>query len=76
MMKFTIGFEKEDKAKLFGYWNQIFESQKWTEGYFTNLFESKWEDFHGFGSAVFSGWAVAVLSVPIWWINSGIRESA
>ena len=30
-MKFKIGFEKEDKKKILKLWDDIFESQQWTE---------------------------------------------
>lgn len=61
-MKFTIGFEKEDAAKLHAYWDEIFASQQWTEAKFTKLFEEKWTAYNGLPSVAFSSWGGAALA--------------
>ncbi len=61
-MKFTIGFEKEDGKTLFEYWNRIIETQQWSEGYFTKLFEEKWSNHNQMPSIAFSSWAGAALA--------------
>lgn len=61
-MKFTIGFEKEDAKALHGYWDEIINNQKWTEGKFTSLFEDKWAAHNGLPSVAFSGWAGGALA--------------
>lgn len=53
---FKIGFDLRDKDRVFSYWNEVFASQKWTEGPFTNLFETKWADWNGLPSVAFSSW--------------------
>ena len=45
-MRFKIGFENDDKKKLFKLWNEIIESNVWSEGKFTNMFEEKWSNYH------------------------------
>lgn len=62
-MKFTIGFEMEDKKKLHSYWDKIIETQQWSEGYFTMSFEEKWSEFVGMPSVSFSSWGGAALAV-------------
>jgi perosamine synthetase len=62
-MKFTIGFEKEDAAKLHAYWDEIFASQQWTEAKFTKLFEEKWTAYNRLPSVAFSSWGGAALAV-------------
>lgn len=62
-MKFTIGFEKEDTKLLHKCWDEIIETQKWTEGRFTVLFEDKWSVHNGLFSVVFSSWAGAAMAV-------------
>jgi dTDP-4-amino-4,6-dideoxygalactose transaminase len=61
-MKFTIGFEKEDAAKLHAYWDEIFASQQWTEAKFTKLFEEKWTAYNRLPSVSFSSWGGAALA--------------
>lgn len=54
---FKIGFHPGDKARVFSYWDEIFTSQKWTEGKFTQLFEEKWSAWNGLSSVATSSWA-------------------
>lgn len=61
-MKFTIGFEAADREKLFGYFEEIIATQKWSEGKFTALFEEKWARYHDMPSAAFSSWGGAALA--------------
>jgi len=61
-MKFTIGFEKEDAARLHAYWDEIFASQQWTEAKFTKLFEEKWAAHNGIPALAFSSWGGAALA--------------
>ena len=61
-MKFTIGFEKDDIKKLHEMWNEIFESNKWSESKFTQLFEEKWSNYNGADSVTFSSWSGAALA--------------
>ncbi len=61
-MKFTIGFEKEDIAKLHQSWDEIIASQQWSEGKFTKRFEEKWEGYNGVYSVAFSSWGGAALA--------------
>jgi len=61
-MKFTIGFEKEDAAKLHAYWDEVFASQQWTEAKFTKLFEEKWAAYNRLPSVAFSSWGGAALA--------------
>ncbi len=61
-MKFTIGFEREDKKKLYKYWDEIIENQQWSEGKFTETFEEKWSEYNQLHSVAFSTWSGAALS--------------
>jgi len=61
-MKFTIGFEKEDTTKLHNYWQEIIDSQQWSEGRFTRLFEEKWSKYNQQQSVAFSSWGGAALA--------------
>lgn len=59
---FKIGFDPRDKAKVYGYWNEIFASQKWAEGKFTELFEEKWANWNGIPAVATSNWAGAAMA--------------
>ena len=61
-MKFTIGFEKEDAKTLHGYWDEIINTQKWSEGKFTQMFEEKWATCNDLPSAAFASWGGAALA--------------
>ena len=61
-MKFTIGFEKEDTKQLHRMWDEIIETQKWSEGKFTQSFEEKWSIYNNADSVAFSSWGGAALA--------------
>lgn len=61
-MKFTIGFEKEDLKKLHEYWDEIVETNQWSEGKFTQGFEEKWSSYNRVYSIAFSSWGGAALA--------------
>lgn len=61
-MRFTIGFEREDKKKLHCLWDEIIESHKWTESKFSKMFEEKWSAYNESDSVAFSGWGGAALA--------------
>lgn len=61
-MNFSIGFDKRDLPKVHEAFDKIVESNKWTEGYYTELFENKWAEMNQLGSAAFSSWAGAALA--------------
>ncbi|MFC2166762.1 DegT/DnrJ/EryC1/StrS family aminotransferase [Acidobacteriota bacterium] len=61
-MKFTIGFKKEDKQKIFKLWDDIFENQHWSEGKYTQIFEEKWSEHNKASSIAFSSWGGATMA--------------
>ena len=61
-MKFSIGFDKRDLPKLHSYWDRIIETNQWTEGYFTKLFEDKWSEYNNLPSVAFGSWSGGALA--------------
>ncbi|MBD3379130.1 MAG: aminotransferase class I/II-fold pyridoxal phosphate-dependent enzyme [Candidatus Omnitrophica bacterium] len=61
-MKFTIGFDKDDAARIHQMWDNIFETNQWAEGKFTKEFEEKWAKMHDAESVAFSSWGGAALA--------------
>ena len=58
-MKFKIAFDPNDKAKLFKYWDEIIENNKWSEGKFIKKFEEKWTTYNSLETISFSSWSGA-----------------
>ena len=73
-MDFKIGFEIEDKKKLFEYWNEILENNVWTEGKFTKKFEENWSIYNSKKTVSFSSWSGAAESV-IKYYKSSFRQN-
>jgi perosamine synthetase len=61
-MQFSIGFDKRDLPKVHEAFDKIVASNKWTEGFYTELFESKWAEWNNLQSAAFSSWSGAALT--------------
>ena len=62
-MNFSIGFDKRDLPKIHEAFDKIVASNKWTEGYYTELFENKWAEYNELASAAFSSWSGTALAV-------------
>ncbi len=61
-MNFSIGFDKRDLPKVHEAFDKIVSSNKWTEGYYTELFESKWSEINELDSVAFSSWSGAAVA--------------
>jgi dTDP-4-amino-4,6-dideoxygalactose transaminase len=61
-MNFRIGFDKRDLPGVHEAFDKIIASNKWTEGYYTELFENKWSELNQLGAAAFSSWSGAALA--------------
>jgi len=61
-MKFTIGFDKEDTEKLHRNWDEIINTQKWSEGKFTQEFEEKWSSWNNSHALTFGSWSGGALA--------------
>jgi len=59
---FKIGFDPRDKKRVYEYWDEVFASQKWAEGKFTQLFEEKWGKWNGLPAVATSSWAGAAMA--------------
>lgn len=59
---FKIGFDLRDKRRVYEHWDEIFASQKWTEGKFTQLFEEKWSKWNDIPAVATSSWAGAAMA--------------
>jgi perosamine synthetase len=60
--QFAIGFDHRDRAALHEMWDQIFESNRWSEGPLTERFESSWSQWNWLSSVAFSSWTGGALA--------------
>jgi dTDP-4-amino-4,6-dideoxygalactose transaminase len=61
-MNFSISFDKRDLPKIHEAFDKIVATNKWTEGYYTELFENKWAEYNNLHSIAFSSWSGAALT--------------
>lgn len=59
---FRIGFDSRDTDRVLGYWRDILEGHRWTEGPFTQLFEEKWSAWNQLPAVAMSSWAGAAMA--------------
>jgi perosamine synthetase len=62
IQKFAIGFDRRDRARLHDLWDEVIDSEQWTEGQLTERFEEAWESWNGLQSVATSGWSGAALA--------------
>src|SRR5437899_5586813 len=60
--RFAIGFDHRDRARLHGLWDEVFESNQWSEGPMTSRFEETWSAWNGLESVALGGWTGGALT--------------
>src|SRR3954452_21790901 len=60
--RFAIGFDRGDRPRLHALWDEILDSQQWTDGAMTRRFDALWAAQHGAGCVATSGWTGAALA--------------
>jgi perosamine synthetase len=60
--RFAIGFDERDRARLHALWDQVIDSQQWSEGEQTRAFEASWAAWNGVGAVATGSWAGAALA--------------
>jgi len=64
--RFAIGFDHRDRARLHALWDQILDSERWSEGPMTAAFEEAWSGWNGLEAVAFNGWTGAALAALEW----------
>ena len=59
---FAIGFDSRDTPRVLASWEEIIQTQRWTEGKYTQLFEEKWSVWNGLPAVATSSWAGAAMA--------------
>src|SRR2546423_14641507 len=60
--RFAIGFDQRDRARLHALWDEVIDSQQWSEGEQTRAFEATWAAWNGLGAVATGSWAGAALA--------------
>jgi dTDP-4-amino-4,6-dideoxygalactose transaminase len=59
---FRIGFDERDRARLHELWDEVIDSQRWSEGPLVARFEETWGAWNKLPAVAFSGWTGAALT--------------
>src|SRR5256885_1123218 len=59
---FAIGFDHRDRPRLHELWDQVLDSNRWTEGELVRRLEAAWETWNGLPSVATSSWAGAAMA--------------
>ena len=57
--RFAIGFDPRDRGRLHVLWDEVLDSQQWSQGAMTERFEAAWGAWNDAPAVAFSGWAGA-----------------
>jgi perosamine synthetase len=60
--RFGIGFDHRDRERLHALWEEILDTDRWTQGEMTRRFEEAWAAWNGLGSVATSGWTGAAMA--------------
>jgi perosamine synthetase len=60
--RFAIGFDQRDRRRLHELWDQILDTNRWSEGELTERFEQAWGAWNELPAVAFCGWAGAALA--------------
>jgi len=71
--RFAIGFDPRDRARLHSLWDEVIDSQQWSQGRMTERFEAAWEAWNGLPSVAMSGWSGGALAALEY---AGVRGEA
>jgi perosamine synthetase len=59
---FAVGFDPRDRPRLHELWDEVLDSQQWTQGDMVRRFEAAWSEWNGLAAVAMSGWAGGALA--------------
>jgi dTDP-4-amino-4,6-dideoxygalactose transaminase len=62
VQRFAIGFDPRDRPRLHALWDEVIDSQQWSQGEMTRRFEAAWAAWNGAGSVAMASWTGAALA--------------
>jgi len=60
--RFAIGFDRRDRARLHALWDEVIDSEQWSEGEMTRRFEAAWAAWNGAGAVATGSWTGGALA--------------
>ena len=72
---FRIGFDERDRTRLHELWDEVLESQRWTEGPLVDRFEQAWQGWNLLPAVAFSGWTGAATAVRVKFVAKTTKVS-
>jgi dTDP-4-amino-4,6-dideoxygalactose transaminase len=62
LARFAIGFDRRDRARLHALWDEVIDSEQWSEGEMTRRFEAAWAAWNGAGAVATGSWTGGALA--------------
>jgi dTDP-4-amino-4,6-dideoxygalactose transaminase len=62
VQRFAIGFDPRDRPRLHALWDEVIDSQQWSQGEMTRRFESAWSAWNGVEAVAMASWTGAALA--------------
>jgi perosamine synthetase len=56
LSRFAIGFDRRDRERLHALWDEVIDSEQWSEGAMTGRFEAAWAAWNGAGAVATGSW--------------------
>jgi dTDP-4-amino-4,6-dideoxygalactose transaminase len=60
--QFSIGFDSRDRVRLHELWDDVIDSQQWSDGEMTRRFEAAWAAWNGVSAVAVSSWSGGALA--------------
>ena len=60
--RFAIGFDHRDRARVHALWDEVFDSNQWSEGELTRRFEEAWGAWNGLEAVALGSWTGGALA--------------
>src|SRR3979409_59380 len=60
--RFAIGFDPRDRSRLHDLWDEVIDSQQWSDGEMTRRFEAAWSAWNQAPAVAFASWAGGALA--------------
>ncbi|MGI8593366.1 MAG: DegT/DnrJ/EryC1/StrS family aminotransferase [Solirubrobacteraceae bacterium] len=62
IQSFAIGFDRRDRAEIHALWDDVIDSEQWSEGKMTRRFEAEWGVWNGVGAVAMGSWTGGALA--------------
>ena len=66
LSRFAIGFDARDQARVHQLWDEVFRSERWSEGEQTRGFEQAWSGWNRLPAVAFNSWTGAAFAALEW----------